>query len=162
MASPWAGIALGAQDAPPPPARTRRCPFKASLLPGRRARRRPRRGGQRHPGYRAGDDDGPWGSSQSLRDARLAAAGVGGDPAGAWGVPEAPCEPSVPVCSAAARPRLEVAGARTPKPARGSRTLRPRARASRVHAGPAPPPARALGRGAEEAANQRRPAGDRL
>lgn len=85
MASPWAGIALGAQDAPPPPARTRRCPFKASLLPGRRARRRPRRGGQRHPGYRAGDDDGPWGSSQSLRDARLAAAGVGGIPPGRGG-----------------------------------------------------------------------------
>ncbi|CAI9155252.1 unnamed protein product [Rangifer tarandus platyrhynchus] len=74
-ADPGAGVALGAQDAPPPPARMRRCPFKTSLLPGRGALRRPRRGGQRHPGYRAGDDDGPSGSSQPLRDARLAAAG---------------------------------------------------------------------------------------
>lgn len=47
--------------------------FKTSLTPGRGARRRPRRGGQRHPGYRAGDDDGPSGQLQPLWDARLAA-----------------------------------------------------------------------------------------
>lgn len=34
-------------------------PLRQASSRGREARRRPRRGGQRHPGYRAGDDDGP-------------------------------------------------------------------------------------------------------
>lgn len=50
-------------------------PLRRASYRGLEARRRPRRGGQRHPGYRAGDDDGPSGSSRSPRDARVAAAG---------------------------------------------------------------------------------------
>lgn len=140
-------------------------PLRRASSRGREKRRPPRRGGQRHPGYRAGDDDGPSGSSQSPRDARLAASrercrdkgGAGG------GEPEGPRESPAPVHPATARPRLADAGARTPRPARGSRTLRPRGRAARARArlGPAPPPARARGRGAGETANQRRPARDR-
>ena len=115
-ADPGAGVALGAQDAPPPPARTRCCPFKTSLLPGRGARRRPCRGGQRHPGYRAGDDDGPSGSSQPLRDARLAAAGGGEALPGREGRASAPRKAPARVSLAAARPHLAVAGAWTPGP----------------------------------------------
>lgn len=160
-ASPGAGGAQGGQGAPPPLARTRRCPFKTSLLPAGGARRRPRRGGQRHPGYRAGDNDGPLGSSQPLRDARLAAACGGA--AGACGGFRRHVSTPAPERPAAARPHLAVAWPRTPGPGTrvtGASLSGPRR--ARAHVGPAPPPARARGRGAQEATNQRRPARDRL
>lgn len=162
-ADPGAGVALGAQDAPPPPARMRRCPFKTSLLPGRGALRRPRRGGQRHPGYRAGDDDGPSGSSQPLRDARLAAAGrwaVGAAGEGGAGF-------SATYAPGPGEPR------RRPPPPRGRRSLDARAGTRVTDASPSGPrfarPRRARptscactgGRGAEKSANQRRPTWDR-
>ena len=141
-ASPGAGVAHGGQDAPPPLARTRRCPFKTSLLPGRETRRRPRRGGQRHPGYRAGDDDGPLGSSQPLRDARL------GGAAGACGGLRRHVSTPAPERPAAARPHLAVAWPRTPGP--GTRVTDASLsgpRRARAHVGSAPPPARARGAG---------------
>lgn len=66
-------VAHGGQDAPPIPDEHGAVPLRRASSRGREERLRPRRGGQRHPGYRAGDDYGPSGSSQSLRDARLAA-----------------------------------------------------------------------------------------
>lgn len=66
-------------------------PLRRASSRGREERRRPRRGGQRHPGYRAGDDDGPSGSSQSLRDARLAPARERRRVKG-WGGPSGPRE----------------------------------------------------------------------
>lgn len=72
---PRGRVAHGGQDAPPPPPERGAVPLRRSSSRGRAARWRPRRSGQRHPGYRAGDGGGPSGSSQSPRDARRAAAG---------------------------------------------------------------------------------------
>lgn len=113
-------------------------PLRRASSRGLEERRRPRRGGQRHPGYRAGDDDGPSGSSQSLRDARLAAArercrGKGGALRG-----HVSPQPGYSPAAAAARPHLADARARTLRPARGSRTLRPRDRAARARFGARP------------------------
>lgn len=112
-------------------------PLRRASSRGREERRRPRRGGQRHPGYRAGDDDGPSGSSQSLRDARLAAARERRRVKG-WGGLRGHVSPQPGYTPAAARPHLADARARTPRPARGSRTPRPRDRAARARFGARP------------------------
>lgn len=83
-------VAHGGQDAPPIPDEHGAVPLRRASSRGREERLRPRRGGQRHPGYRAGDDDGPSGSSQSLRNARLAAARERGR--GKVGGASGPCE----------------------------------------------------------------------
>lgn len=128
---PRGRVAHGEQDAPPPPPERGAVPLRRSSSRGRAARWRPRRRGQRHPGYRAGDGGGPSGSSQSPRDARRAAAGQQ-ETSRPKKFPQAQGHTAAAAASAATRRSLADSGIGTPGPARGSQTLSPRGRAARA------------------------------
>lgn len=68
-----AGVGHRGQDAPPLRLKLGAVPLRLSSSRGRAERWRPRRGGPRHPGYRASDSDGLTVSAQCPLNTRLAA-----------------------------------------------------------------------------------------
>lgn len=145
-----------------PSARTRRCPFKRSLLPGpSAASAAPPRGAATSglPGWRRRRPLGQL----PVPAGRPPGCERGAPPGRAGGGPSGPRESPAPVRPATARPRLAAAGpGRRGRHAGHGRFARGAAPRARARFGPAPPPARARGRGAGEPANQRRPCRDRL